>query len=74
MRNANSTARQSVEIAKMASGSSIALETLERSYDTIMKGIEDTKQIQIANAQQRVENTKRLETLKYEMKKNAFGV
>lgn len=69
MRNASSTARQSVEIAKMASGSSIQLATLEKSYETIMKGIEDTKAIQEANRLERNENSKRLETIKNEMKK-----
>lgn len=70
MRNAANTARQSVEIAKMASGSSVAIETLEKSFDTIMKGIEDTKAIQQANAQQRKENAHRLENIKANMKRN----
>ena len=48
MRNAQNTARQSVEIAKMASGSSVSISTLEKSFETIMKGIEDTKAIQEA--------------------------
>ena len=74
MRNASNTARQSVEIAKMASGSSVALATLEKSYETIMKGIEDTKAIQAANALERNENTKKLESLKYQMKKNVGSV
>lgn len=70
MRNAANTARQSVEIAKMASGSSVAIETLEKSFDTIMKGIEDTKAIQQANAQQRKENAYKLENIKANMKRN----
>lgn len=70
MRNANSTARQSVEIAKMASGSSIQISTLEKSYETIMRGIEETKAIQEANKIERNENAKRLEAIKQEMKKN----
>ena len=70
MRNAANTARQSVEIAKMASGSSVAIETLEKSYETIMKGIEDTKAIQESNRVQRNENARKLETLKHNMKKN----
>lgn len=70
MRNAQNTARQSVEIAKMASGSSVAIETLEKSFETIMKGIEDTKAIQEANRQQRRENSHKLETIKANMKRN----
>lgn len=70
MRNAQNTARQSVEIARMASGSSVAISTLEKSFETIMKGIEDTKAIQEANRAQRVENSAKLERIKHTMKKN----
>lgn len=68
MRNAQSTARQSVDIAKMASGSVVAIETLEKSYQTIMKGIEDTKNIQEENKAKRMENTMKLEQIKANMK------
>ncbi len=70
MRNAQNTARQSVEIAKMASGSSVSISTLEKSFETIMKGIEDTKAIQEANKVQRIENLAKLERIKSTMKKN----
>ncbi|MGL4742358.1 MAG: toxic anion resistance protein, partial [Sarcina sp.] len=70
LRNASNTARQSVEIAKMASGSSVAIDTLQKSFETIMKGIEDTKAIQSANRQQRTENSHKLEEIKANMKRN----
>ena len=70
MRNAQNTARQSVEIAKMASGSSVSISTLEKSFETIMKGIEDTKAIKEANKVQRIENSAKLERIKSTMKKN----
>lgn len=70
MRNAQNIARQSVEIAKMASGSSVSISTLEKSFETIMKGIEDTKAIQEANKVQRIENSAKLERIKSTMKKN----
>lgn len=70
MRNSQNTARQSVEIAKMASGSSVAISTLEKSFKTIMKGIEDTKAIQESNRIQRIENSAKLERIKHSMKKN----
>ena len=70
MRNAQNTARQSVEIAKMAAGSSVSISTLEKSFETIMKGIEDTKAIQEANKVQRIENSAKLERIKSTMKKN----
>lgn len=74
MRNAANTARQSVEIAKMASGSSVAIETLQKSFETIMKGIEDTKAIQAENRQQRAENSNKLEHIKASMKRNIAEV
>ena len=74
MRNAASTARQSTEIAKLASGSVVAIETLEKSYQTIMKGIEDTKAIQEANKAKRVENTIKLEQIKSDMKRNISSI
>ena len=64
MRNAQNTARQSVEIAKMASGSSVSISTLEKSFETIMKGIEDTKAIQEANKVQRIKSTMKKNTAK----------
>ncbi|SCH45045.1 MULTISPECIES: toxic anion resistance protein [unclassified Romboutsia] len=70
MRNAQSTARQSVDIARMSSGSVVAIETLEKSYQTIIKGIEDTKAIQNENKARRNENTIKLEQMKASMKRN----
>lgn len=67
MRNATRTANQSVSIAKMVSGSSIQIETLEKSYETIMKGIEETKAIQEQNELKRQENSRRLESIKHSM-------
>lgn len=69
MRNSQNTARQSVEIAKMASGSSVAI-LLKKIIETIMKGIEDTKAIQESNRIQRIENSAKLERIKHSMKKN----
>lgn len=69
-RNAANTASQSVRIAKMAASSSIDIETLQKSYATIMKGIEETKAIQESSRVQRQENIGKLETIKKDMKKN----
>ncbi len=68
-RNAANTATQSANIARMATTSSISIETLEKSYSTIMKGIEETKAIQEANKQQRGQNVIKLESIKQDMKK-----
>ena len=50
--------------ARLASGSAIKIETLEQTWRTIVSGIDETKQIQENARKQRVEDQKRLETLK----------
>lgn len=64
LRNAENTALQSKMVAKLASGSSVSIETLEKSWQTIVKGIEETKAIQEEMRQKRLDGTKRLEVLK----------
>ena len=64
LRNAENTALQSKMVARLASGSSVSIETLEKSWQTIVKGIEETKVIQEEMRQKRLDGTKRLEVLK----------
>jgi len=64
LRNAENTALQSKMVAKLSSGSSVSIETLEKSWQTIVKGIEETKAIQEEMRQKRLDGTKRLEVLK----------
>ncbi|NBI66357.1 toxic anion resistance protein [Pseudoflavonifractor sp. 60] len=66
IRNAQNTAEQSKMTARLASGSSIKIETLEKTWHTIVSGIEETRQIQENARKQRVEDQKRLETIKAE--------
>lgn len=73
MRNAQNNANQSVAIAKMANSGAIRIETLQSSYDTIKKGIEDTKAITEQMSAERVKNTATLETIKSEMKKQGWA-
>lgn len=70
LKNAQNTASQSVKIAKLATGSVISIETLEKSYQTIIKGIEETNSIQEQNKLRRKENTLKLEQIKSNLKKN----
>lgn len=67
-RNAQNTAAQSVRVAKMASSSSINIETLEKTYNTILKGIEETKAIEETSRLQRNENIGKLENIKNDLK------
>lgn len=64
LRNAQNTALQSKMVAKLASGSSVNIETLEQSWQTIVKGIEETKAIQDEMRQKRQDGARRLEVLK----------
>ena len=58
------TAEQSKMTARLASGSSIKIETLEKTWHTIVSGIDETRQIQENARKQRVEDQKRLEAIK----------
>ncbi|MDE5862064.1 MAG: toxic anion resistance protein [Ruminococcus sp.] len=69
IRNAQNTVEQSKMIAKMASGSSIKIDTLEKTWSTIMSGIEETRQIQEDARRQRNDDKARLEVIKQEYNK-----
>lgn len=66
VKNAQNSVEQSKMIARMASGSSIKIETLEKSWQTIMNGIEETRQIQDDARRQRKDDQARLEVIKQE--------
>ena len=66
IKNARNTVEQSKMTARMASGSSIKIETLETTWRTIVNGIDETKQIQENARKQRVEDQARLQTIKNE--------
>ena len=64
IKNAQNTVEQSKMTARLASGSSIKVETLETTWRTIMNGIEETRQIQENAKKKRVEDQARLENIK----------
>ncbi|MBZ2024912.1 toxic anion resistance protein [Streptococcus sanguinis] len=72
IRNAQNTANQSVNIARMAGGSSIQMETLRTTYETIKKGIEETKQINNQIAEKRKSDSIELEHMKSDMAEKGF--
>ena len=72
LRNAQNTAQQSVAIARMASGSSIQMETLQQTYETIKNGIEETRQVNAEIAEKRNQDALALETMKEDMKRKGF--
>ncbi len=66
LKNAKNTVEQSKMTARLASGSSIKIETLETTWRTIVTGIDETKQIQENARKQRVEDQAKLENIKAE--------
>ena len=66
IKNAQNSVEQAKMTARMASGSSIKIETLETTWKTIMNGIEETKKIQEEAHNQRVSDQAKLEDIKQE--------
>lgn len=69
IKNAKNTVEQSKMITKLATGSSIKIETLENTWRTIVTGIEETRAIQENVRKQRVDEQKRLEAIKGEFER-----
>ncbi len=69
LKNAQNTVAQSKLTAQLASGSSIKVDTLEKTWRTIVTGIEETKQIQENAKRQREEDRQRLDAIKQEFDK-----
>ena len=69
VRNAQNISTQSVDIARLAGSPSIKIETIEESWNIIMKGMQETKSIEEENKRLREEGTKRLEQLQENFQK-----
>ena len=66
LKNARNTVEQSKMAARMASTSSIKIETLESTWKTIVNGIDETKQIQENARKQRIDDQAKLQQIKNE--------
>lgn len=64
IKNAQNAVDQSKMVARLVSGSSIKVETLETTWQTIMTGIEETRQIQEDAKRERADAKARLEAIK----------
>ena len=69
IKNAQNTVEVSKTTARLASGSSIQIETLETTWRTITTGIEETKRIQEDARKKRIEDQARLEAIKADFNK-----
>ncbi|MCH1967166.1 toxic anion resistance protein [Paraclostridium sordellii] len=63
LRNAQNVTQQSANIARLNANSSIQVETLEKMYNTIKVGIDETMRIQESSRETIKENSKRLEEI-----------
>ena len=66
LKNAKNTVEQAKITTRMASGSSIKADTLEKTWRTIVDGIDETRRIQENAHRQRVEDQAKLEQIKKE--------
>ncbi len=69
IKNAKNSVEQSKLTARLASGSSIKIETLETTWRTIMDGITETKRIQEDAQRQRLDDQVKLQAIKDEFEK-----
>ena len=69
IRNAENIRQNSVNIARQSGAPSISIETIETTWQTIMQGIQETKQIQAETIRNREEGRKRIEKLQLEYEK-----
>lgn len=69
LKNAQNISQQSTDIARLAGGPSIKIETIEESWNIIIKGMQETRAIEEENKRMRMEGTKRLEQLQDNFKK-----
>ena len=66
LKNAKNTVEQAKITTRLASGSSIKADTLEKTWRTIVDGIDETRRIQENAHRQRVEDQAKLERIKQE--------
>ena len=73
IKNAQNTVEQSKMTEKLASGSSIKIETLEKTWRTIVNGIDETRAIQENARKQRIDDAARLDAIKKEFMQTYGG-
>lgn len=69
IKNAENVRQNSVTIARQAGNPSIKIETIEQTWQTIMAGIEETKQIQEQTIREREVGRQRIEQLQVQYEK-----
>lgn len=74
IKNAQNTVEQSKQITRMTNTSSVQIETLEKTWNTIISGIDETKRIQEEAKRKREEDSKRLDAIKQQYAEKMKGL
>lgn len=73
LKNAENIKNQSIDIAKLAGGTSVRIETLEKTWSTIMEGIEETKRIEEENKKLREQGIAKLDDMTEKLKRKSLN-
>jgi len=74
IKNAQNTVEQSKQITRMTNTSSVQIETLEKTWNTIVSGIDETRRIQEEAKREREEDSKRLDAIKQQYAEKMKGL
>lgn len=74
IKNAQNTVEQSKQITRMTNTSSVQIETLEKTWNTIVSGIDETKRIQEEVKRKREEDSKKLDVIKQQYAEKMKGL
>lgn len=74
IKNAQNTVEQSKQITRITNTSSVQIETLEKTWNTIVSGIDETKRIQEEAKRKREEDSKRLDVIKQQYAEKMKGL
>lgn len=74
IKNAQNTVEQSKQITRMTNTSFVQIETLEKTWNTIVSGIDETKRIQEEAKRKREEDSKRLDVIKQQYAEKMKGL
>lgn len=74
IKNAQNTVEQSKQVTRMTNTSSVQIETLEKTWNTIVSGIDETKRIQEEAKRKREEDSKRLDVIKQQYAEKMKGL
>lgn len=74
IKNAQNTVEQSKQITRMTNTSSVQIETLEKTWNTIVSGIDETKKIQEEAKKKREDDSKRLDVIKQQYAEKMKGL